>query len=97
MNFECLYHQSIPWFKRFVHSICTSILFACREMVTQTNLLGFFGKVIDRKRKSQTNITSFFKKADQNHEKNDDVIYVGSMYFLLTIHSFCNDYYFCLI
>ena len=72
-------------FKRFVHSICTSILSACREMATQTNLLGFFGKVVNRKRKSQTNITSFFKKADQNHKKNDDVIYVGGMYFLLTI------------
>ena len=73
------------WFKHFVHSICTSILSACREMATQTNLLGFFGKVVNRKRKSQTNINSFFKKADQNHEKNDNVIYVGGMYFLLTI------------
>ena len=72
-------------FKRFVHSIYTSILSACREMATQTNLLGFFGKVVNRKRKSQTSITSFFKKADQNHEKNDDIIYVGGMYFLLTI------------
>ena len=73
------------WFKRFVHFICATILSSCREIATQTNLLGFFGKVVNRKRKSQTNITSFFKKADQNHEKNDDVIYVGSMYFLLTI------------
>ena len=73
------------WFKRFVHSICTSILSACREMATQTNLLGFFGKVVNIKRKSQTNITSFFKKADQNLEKNDNVIYVGGMYVLLTI------------
>ena len=71
------------WFKRFVHSICTSILSACGEMATQTNLLGFFGKVVNRKRKSQANITLFFKK-DQNHEKNGDVSYVGGMYFLLT-------------
>ena len=54
-------------------------------MTTQTNLLSFFGKVVNRKRKSQTNINSFYKKADQNHEKNDNVIYVGGMYFLLTI------------
>ena len=73
------------WFKRFVHSICTSILSACREMATQTNLLGFFGKAVNIKRKSQTNITSLFKKADQNLEKNDNVIYVGGMYVLLTI------------
>ena len=54
-------------------------------MATQKNLLGFFGKAVNWKRKSQTNITSFFKKADQNHEKNDDVIYAGGMCFLLTI------------
>ena len=83
MIFECLYHQSIPRGSNVLY-----ILFAypsCREMATQTGLLGFFGKVVNRKRKSQTNITSFFKKADQNHEKNDNVIYVGGMYFLPTI------------
>ena len=81
MIFECLYHQSIPRGSNALY-----ILFAHpNEMATQTNLLGFFGKVVNRKRKSQTNITSFFKKADQNYEKNDHVIYVGGMYFLLTI------------
>lgn len=47
-------------------------------MATQTNLLGYFGKAVNRKRKSQTNITSFFKKGDPN-EKNNDVIWLGGM------------------
>ena len=37
-------------------------------MATQTNLLGYFGKAIARKRKSQSDITSFFKKADRNQK-----------------------------
>ena len=45
-------------------------------MATQTNLLGYFGKAITTKRKSQSNITSFFKKADQNQKNDDDVVYV---------------------
>ena len=52
-------------------------------MATQTNLLGYFGKVVNRKRKSQTSITLFFKKGDEN-EKNDDVIYFGGKCFLMT-------------
>ena len=45
-------------------------------MATQTNLLGYFGKAVTTKRKSQSNITSFFKKADQNQKNDDDVVYV---------------------
>ena len=48
-------------------------------MATQTNLLGYFGKAIARKRKSQSDITSFFKKAYQNQKNDDDVVYVGGM------------------
>ena len=47
-------------------------------MATQTNLLGYFGNAIARKRKLQSDITFFFKKADRN-QKNNDVVYVGSM------------------
>ena len=32
-------------------------------MITRANLLGYFGKTISRKRKSQLDITSFFKKS----------------------------------
>ena len=35
-------------------------------MAIQTNLRGYFGKAIARKRKSQSDITSFFKKAERN-------------------------------
>ena len=35
----------------------------CSKMATQTNLLGYFGKTIARKRKSQTDILSFFNKS----------------------------------
>ena len=52
-------------------------------MATQTNLLGYFGKAVSRKRRSQTSITSFFKKGDEN-EKNDNVIYVGGKCVLIT-------------
>ena len=48
-------------------------------MATQTNLLGYFNNVVNRKRKSQTSITSFFNKADKNDNVNDardDVIFV---------------------
>ena len=48
-------------------------------MATQTNLLGYFGKAIVRKRKLQSDITSFFKKADRNQKNDDDVVYVGGM------------------
>ena len=37
-------------------------------MATQTNLLCYFGKAIARKRKSQSDITSFFKKADRTRK-----------------------------
>ena len=37
-------------------------------MAIQTNLLGYFGKAIARKRKSQSDITSFFKKAELNQK-----------------------------
>lgn len=49
-------------------------------MATQTNLLGYFGKTISRKRKFQSNITSFFNKKTDLDEKDhdDDVIYVGA-------------------
>ena len=49
-------------------------------MATQTNLLGYFGKTISRKRKLQSNITSFFNKKTDLDEKHhgDDVIYVGA-------------------
>ena len=33
-------------------------------MATRSNLLGYFGKAIARKRKPQPDITSFFKKAE---------------------------------
>ena len=52
---------------------------SCSKMATQTNLLGYFGKTIARKRKSQSDITSFFKKADRNQKNDDDVVYVGGM------------------
>ena len=45
-------------------------------MATQTNLLGYFGKVITTKRKSQSDITSFFKKADRNQKNHNNVVYV---------------------
>ena len=98
MIFECLYHQFIPrgsnvLYILFAHPSC---LLVEKWQPRQIYLVSLVTLLIEKK-KSQTNITSFFKKADQNHKKNDDVIYVGGMYFLLTIHSFCNDYYFCLI
>ena len=37
-------------------------------MAIQTNLRGYFGKAIARKRKSQSDITSFFKKAERNQK-----------------------------
>ena len=37
-------------------------------MATQTNLLGYFGKAVARNRKSQSDIISFFKKADRNQK-----------------------------
>ena len=44
-------------------------------MATQTNLLVYFEKIIARKRKSQSDITSYFKKADQNQKNDDDVVF----------------------
>ena len=47
-------------------------------MGTETNLLGYCGKAIARKRKPQSDITFFFKKADRNQKNDDDdVVYVG--------------------
>ena len=43
-------------------------------MATQTNLLVYFDKIIARKRKSQSDITSYFKKADQNQKHDGDVV-----------------------
>ena len=61
-------------------------------MTTQTNLLGYFGKAITRKRKIQSDITSFFKKTDRNRKNDDDVVYVGGMCLYLrfynAIHTF---------
>ena len=37
-------------------------------MAIQTNLRGYFGKAIARKRKSQSDITSSFKKAERNQK-----------------------------
>ena len=48
-------------------------------MATQTNLRGYFGKAFARKRKSQSDITCSFKKADRNQKNDHDVVYVGSM------------------
>ena len=48
-------------------------------MATQINLLGYFGKAIARKRKLQSDITPFFKKADRNQKNDDHVVYVGDM------------------
>ena len=56
-------------------------------MATQTNLLGCFGKAIARKRKSQSDVTSFFKKADRNQKNGDDVIYVGGMRLYLPFYN----------
>lgn len=59
-------------------------------MSTQTNLLGYFDKVISRKRKLQSNITSFFNKKTDKDGKEDDVIYVGDgegMYFFRCFRS----------
>ena len=85
MIFQCLYRQSIPrgsnvLYILFAHPSC---LLVEKWQPRQIYLVSLVKLLIERK--SQTNITSFFKKADQNHEKNDDVIYVGGMYFLLTI------------
>ena len=44
-------------------------------MATQTNLLVYFDKIIARKRKSQSDITSYFKKADQNQKNDVDVVF----------------------
>ena len=43
-------------------------------METQTNFLGYFGKAIARKRKLESDITLFFKKADRNQKNDDDVV-----------------------
>ena len=48
-------------------------------MVTQTNLLGYFGKAISRKRKSQPDIISFIKKVERNQKNADDIVYVRGM------------------
>ena len=48
-------------------------------MATQTNLPGYFGKAIPRKRKSQSDIKSFFKEADRIQKNDDDVVYVGGV------------------
>ena len=48
-------------------------------MATQTNLIGYFGKAIARKGKLQSDITSFFQKADRNLKNDDDIVYVGGM------------------
>ena len=45
-------------------------------MVTQTNLLGYFGKSITRKRKCQSRITAFLNKSDG--KVYDGVVYLGS-------------------
>ena len=55
-------------------------------MATQTNLLGYFGNAIARKRKLQPNITFLFKKADRN-QKNNDVVYVGGMCLYLPFYN----------
>ena len=47
-------------------------------MANQTNLLGYFEKTVTRKRKFQSNITSYFKK--NNKETLDDsVLYLGKL------------------
>ena len=56
-------------------------------MTTQANLLGYFGKTISRKRKSQLDITSFFKKADRNQKSYDEVVYVGGMCLYLPFYN----------
>ena len=48
-------------------------------MATQINLLGYFAKAIARKGKLQSDITSFFQKADGNLKNDDDIVYVGGM------------------
>ena len=48
-------------------------------MAIQTNFLGYSDKAITRKRKSQSDITSFFKKADPNQKNDDDVVYIEGM------------------
>ena len=47
-------------------------------MATQTNLLGYLGKSITRKRKCQSRITAFLTKSDG--KVNDGVVYLGSKY-----------------
>ena len=66
-------------FFHVLHTYSYKILQSCSKVATQTNLLGYFGKVISRKRKSQSDITSFFKKADQNQKNDGDVVYVVDM------------------
>ena len=57
-------------------------------MATHTNLLGYFGKAISRKRKSESNITSFCKKTDRNQKNyDDDVVYVDGMYLNLPFYN----------
>ena len=56
-------------------------------MATQTNLLGYFDKAIARKRKSQSDITSFFKKAYRKQKNDDDVVYVGGMFLYLPFYN----------
>ena len=43
-------------------------------MATQTNLLVYFDKVIARKRKLQSDITSYSKKADRNQKNDSDLV-----------------------
>ena len=60
---------------------------SCSKMATQTNLFGYFGKAIGRKRKLQSDITSFFKKADQNQKNDDDVVCLGGMCLYLPFYN----------
>ena len=49
-------------------------------MAPQINCFGYFGESIVRKRKSQSDIISLFKKADRNQKNDDDdVVYVRGM------------------
>ena len=48
-------------------------------MAPQINCFGYFGESIVRKRKSQSDIMSLFKKADRNQKNDDDVVYVRGM------------------
>ena len=56
----------------FVHNLVT-------KSQLKLTCLVILVKLLLKQRKSQSDITSFFKKFDRNQKNDDDIIYVGGM------------------